>query len=139
MASTRFAAALAEAKGSGRVLLDLTESDPARCGLAWESEELESILGRRRSVAPAVAISEAREAIAGYLAGHGASIAPARVVPVRSRDEALRLVLEAVCGRDGEVLVPVPHRRLLESGSPVRSQLYQLTFEERWRIDRRSV
>ncbi len=139
MASTRFAAALEEARGSGRVLLDLTESDPARCGLGWEQEELDGILRRRRSVAPAVVISEAREAVAGYLAGHGAAVAPHRVIPVASRKGALRLALDAVCGRDGEAVVPVPHRPLVESGSSVRLRRYRLVFEERWRLDRRSI
>jgi aspartate/methionine/tyrosine aminotransferase len=139
MASTRFAAALGEARASGRVLLDLTESDPARCGLGWEGEELDDILRRRRSVAGAVAISEAREAIASYLAGHGASVAPDRVVLVRSRGEALRIVLELLCDRGGEALVPVPHRPYFEAGSPVRLRPYGLVFEERWRLDRRSI
>ncbi len=139
MRSTRFPASLDEAKASGRVLLDLTESDPAQCGLGWDAKELDEIVERRRAETRAAAMSEACEAVASYLAGHGAAVAPDRVVFVRSRTEALRLVLSLVCGRGAELLVPLPNRPFVEASSPVQLRHYGLVFEERWRIDRRSI
>ena len=138
MPSTRFAAALEEARGSGRVLLDLTESDPARCGLGWDAGELDGSRdgGDRRP--GRCSRRRARRSPATWPATAPRSH-PHRVFLVRSRREALRLVLDTVCGRGGEVLVPVPHRPLLESGSSVRLRRYPLVFEERWRIDRRSI
>jgi aspartate/methionine/tyrosine aminotransferase len=139
MPSLSYAAALEEARASNRVILDLTESDPARCGLGWDAEELLDIEGRRSAAAREVMIPEAREAISSYLAGHGASIDPQRVFLVRSRREALRLVLDALCDDASEVLVPVPGRPFLDSGTPVRQRRYALVFEEKWRIDRQSI
>ena len=58
---------------------------------------------------------------------------------MRSRGEALRLVLEVLCGRGGEVLVPSPHRPFSHLGPDVRPRQYGLAFDERWRLDRRSI
>jgi aspartate/methionine/tyrosine aminotransferase len=137
--STRFLAALDEARASGRVLLDLAVSDPGRCGLGWDAGELDAMLERRRGRSATAAASEAREAIAGYLAGHGASVSPDRVVPVRSSPEALRLAIDVLCEGGGEALVPVPQRPLAGAGSPADLRGYALVFGERWSIDRRSL
>jgi alanine-synthesizing transaminase len=138
MRSSRFPAALQEARAAGRVLLDLAATDPGRCGLGWEAGELDAMLERRRSFSPAVALSEAREAVAGYLAGHGASVHPECIIPVRSRPEALRLGVGLLCGAGGEALVPAPNRPLEEAGHATQRG-YDLVFDERWRIDRRSL
>jgi aspartate/methionine/tyrosine aminotransferase len=139
MDSTRVPRALEEARASGRVLLDLAATDPGRCGLGWDAAELDSMRQRRRGFSPVVALSEAREAIASYLAGHGASVHPDCVVLVRSRSEGLRGAVELLCGPGGEALVPVPNRPLAGPGFGVALRGYGLVFDERWGIDRRSV
>lgn len=80
-----------------------------------------------------------RERRSPYLTGHGASIAPERVILVRSTNAALHLVLSILGDGEGEVLVPAPHRPSIQADSPVRLKPYGLTFEGRWRLDRRSI
>jgi alanine-synthesizing transaminase len=86
-----FAVRLERARLAGRTLLDLAESDPSRCGLGWDSAELEGILGSQRTsihVLEPRGVREAREAVSSYLAGRGASVDPDRVVLVPSRERA---------------------------------------------------
>jgi alanine-synthesizing transaminase len=141
----RFAARLERARASGHRLLDLTESEPSRCGLVWDRAELEAILdqpaagGRER--APG-ALSEAREAVSSYLAGRGASVAPDRVLLTSSRDEGYRLLLKLLCGPDDEVLVPSPGHPFLEptaARESVRLCRYALVYDGEWRLDRKSI
>ncbi len=138
---TVFAALLEQERESGRPLLDLTEPDPARCDLAWDPGELESILG---AVAPGSApthLTAAREAVASYLAGRGASVAPERVLFASSAGDASRLLLEGLCHPEDEVLVPSPSRSFLDPSSAERVRLsrYALVFDKEWRLDRRSI
>jgi len=138
MPEARFSVAIEQARKSGRVLLDLTESDPSRCDLGWDPAELREIEEQRREGA-GVALSEAREAIASYLAGHGASVPLDRILPARTRGEALLALEKLLCQGGDEVLVPTPHRPGLETLPTVELRPYALAFEGRWRLDRRSI
>jgi aspartate/methionine/tyrosine aminotransferase len=137
-----FAVELERARASGSALLDLAESDPARCGLGWEPRKLESLLA---ASTPAVAQDElgaARDAVASYLAGRGASVSPERIHFTRSRVETYRLLLDAVCGGAGEVLVPSPSEPFLEpvaAAASVELRRYAIVYREEWRLDQRSV
>jgi aspartate/methionine/tyrosine aminotransferase len=137
-----FAVELERARASGRALLDLTESDPARCGLGWEPRELESLLA---ASAPTVAQGElgaARDAVASYLAGRGASVSPERIHFTRSSVETYRLLVEALCSGGGELLVPSPSGPFLEpiaAAASVELRRYAIVYREEWRLDRRSV
>lgn len=131
-----FPEVLLNARAAGRVLLDLTESDPDRCGLGWPPGELEAIATAQGRPAPEAAAAAARDAVASYLAGHGARVSPDHVVLVRSGREARRLVLSALCG-DGHALVPEPG--VADLGPGLRTRPYALTFDGRWHLDRRSV
>jgi alanine-synthesizing transaminase len=138
-----FTVRLERARQAGRTLLDLTESDPSRCGLGWNSTELEGIL---RSLQAAIrvpqprGVREAREAVSSYLAGRGASVDPNRVVLVSSRERAYEVLLKLLCGRDDEVLVASPSRfflELLADAVSVRVREYRLVYDGDWRLDRK--
>jgi alanine-synthesizing transaminase len=145
MQGSDFATRLDQARASGLPLLDLTEADPERCGLAWDPHELESILAAPHAPATGstpAGLLEARDAVASYLAGQEASIAPDRVFFARSRSEAHRVLLEATCEHGREVLVPVPGRPFLDAAATtpaLRLRPYELRFDGAWRLDRRSV
>ncbi|HET9552235.1 MAG TPA: aminotransferase class I/II-fold pyridoxal phosphate-dependent enzyme [Anaeromyxobacteraceae bacterium] len=136
-----FSTRLDAARAAGTLPHDLTESDPARCGLGWEPRELERLLAARAGENGPAVLGEAREAVASYLAGHGVAVPPDRVFFAPSRSAALRLALDAVGGADGEVLVPAPARPLPEPGEPTPRHRtpYRLAFEGAWRLDRRSI
>lgn len=140
-----FTARVERARASGLLPFDLTESDPARCGLAWGAGELEALLGARRepAIGPRPAgLAEAREAIASYLAGHRVTVEPDRVFLAPSRTAARRLALDAICDEDDEVLVPAPSRRPVAPDGALPSWRlgpYPLVFDGAWHLDRKSL
>lgn len=140
-----FAARLEQARASGRTLVDLTESDLSRCGLAWDPTELETILSDRRASRhpPATrGAGEALEAVSSYLAGRGASVAPERVFLTSSRTEAYRLLLKLLCGPGDEVLVASPSHPFLDrlaACESVRVARYALVYDGEWRLDQKSL
>jgi aspartate/methionine/tyrosine aminotransferase len=139
-----FVARLEHARAAGLVPLDLTESDPGRSGLGWDAAGLEALLSAPHAPgvgAQPAGLTAAREAVASYLAGHGVTMAPDRVVFAPSRSAARRLALAATCDADDEVLVPVPARPFLDPASPlsVRLRPYGLRYDGQWRLDRRSI
>jgi aspartate/methionine/tyrosine aminotransferase len=139
IAPDAFASRVSRLREAGVLRLDLTEEDPARCGLGWDARELEAVLAtQRRGEAQESAVP--REAVASYLAGHRVAARPDRIFFAQSRRAARRLALEAACGPDGEALVPAPARPPVDSrGGGLRLLPYELAFGEEWRIDRKSL
>jgi aspartate/methionine/tyrosine aminotransferase len=144
-ASDDFAARLERVREAGVLRFDLTEADPERSGLGWDPRELEALLGGGQGSAAGGAgrgLTEAREAVASYLAGHRVRVRPDHVFFAPSRSEARRLAVAAVCAPDDEVLVPAPARPLVDPAGNrprVRARPYALAFEEEWRLDLKSV
>ena len=74
-AETEWARLLRERRAAGLPILDLTASNPTRCGFEYDAE---AILGALQSPAALdydpnpKGLLRAREAVAGYYAGHGA-------------------------------------------------------------------
>lgn len=140
-----FIARLESARRAGRTLLDLTESDPSRCGLGWDDAELEAVLAAQRGSehgAERRGVREAREAVTSYLAGRGAAVDPDHVLLVPSRDRAYEVLLKLLCGPDDEVLVASPNHPFLDSlaeAQSVRLRRYRLVYDGEWRLDRKSL
>ena len=140
--ANRVARALEEARASGRPLLDLAESNPTRCGLAWDAGELGRLLadGRLGSYEPEpLGLPEAREAVAAYLAGSGAPVSPERVVLAASTSEAYAHLLKLLCDPGDEVLFPAPCYPLLEVLAGLESASlarYRAAWDGDWDLDR---
>jgi alanine-synthesizing transaminase len=141
-----FADRLEHERTSGRPLLDLTDSDPGRWGLGWDPAELEDLIDESRTAAareePSEVLQRARDAVASYLAGRGVSVPPERIQFTPSRAAAYRLLVEAICGPDGEVLVPSPSDLAREVSAAARSGrvgTYALVYDGAWRLDRRAL
>lgn len=134
---------LERVRAAGALRLDLTEGEPARCGLGWDPGELDELTADRGSIAPdgaAEALTAAREAVASYLAGHHVTVRPDRVFFAASRSVARGLALAAACGPGDEVLAPSPARLAVEhAGAGPRTRTYALAFGEAWHLDRRSI
>src|SRR5689334_8984938 len=106
---------LAAAKASGRVIRDLTESNPTRVGIA-ETAPLVALLGHARGViyAPiALGHDSARAAVSGYYADRGLSVDPSRIAISASTSEAYGWIFKLLTERGDEVLVPAPSYPLL--------------------------
>ena len=141
LAANAFAARLEAARAAGAPLLDLTETNPARVGLAWPAATLAAALGDPRVAdhePTPHGLPEARAAVAAWLAARGAEVPPGRILLTASTSEAYALLLKLLCDPGDEVLVPAPSYPLLEllagleSVSLVR---YPLAYDGEWHVD----
>jgi aspartate/methionine/tyrosine aminotransferase len=141
LAANRVASRLDALRAARAPLLDLTESNPTRAGLAWPAERLAAALSApdlpsydpTPSGHPA-----ARGAIAAYLADHGASVGAERVVLTASTSEAYALLLKLLCDPGDAVLAPAPSYPLLDvlcDLEGVRLERYPLRYDGEWHLD----
>jgi aspartate/methionine/tyrosine aminotransferase len=141
LAANALAGALEEARASGRRLIDLTEANPTRAGLAWPAGALAAALADPRVAAyepSPQGLPEARVAIAAYLAEHGTPVDPGRVLLTASTSEGYALLLKLLCDPGDEVLVPAPAYPLLDllAGlESVRLVRYPLRHAGGWSVD----
>ena len=141
LAANAFAARLEAARSSGASLLDLTETNPTRAGLAWPAATLAAALADPRVATHEPSpqgLPEAREAVSGWLAARGAEVPPGRIVLTASTSEAYGLLLKLLCDPGDEVLVPAPAYPLLEllaDLEAVRLVRYPLRYDGTWSID----
>jgi aspartate/methionine/tyrosine aminotransferase len=137
---TPFTRQLARARRrSGRPLVDLTESNPTRCGLG--GAELVSLLGHPRGAVYApVALGHfgARAAVAAYYADRGLVASPDRICLTASTSEAYGWLFKLLCERGDEVLVPAPSYPLFSFLAALEDTTlvpYPLLRAEGFRID----
>lgn len=121
-------------------LIDLTGSNPTAAGLAYPAGLLAPLAD------PAVlryrpdprGLADARAAVCGELARHGARVDPGQVVLTASTSEAYAFLFKVLCDPGDEVLVPVPSYPLFEilSGlEAVRAVPYPLDPHGGWCYD----
>ena len=131
------ARAIDEARARGP-LVDLTESNPTRCGIAPGVEMIGHLgdpRGARYEPAP-TGLRAAREAVAAYYGAVG--VDADHVVLSASTSEAYGWLFKLLCDRDDSVLVPQPSYPLfdyLAALEDVRLIPYPLVREEGFRID----
>ncbi|HLO68100.1 MAG TPA: pyridoxal phosphate-dependent aminotransferase [Holophaga sp.] len=92
----------------GRAFLDLTVTNPTRCGLAFPGEELLAALASPRALAyhpDARGSRGAREAVAAW---HGRGLDPDDLVLTASTSEAYGWLFKLLCDPGDDVLVPAP-------------------------------
>lgn len=121
-------------------LVDLTESNPTRCGIAPGVEMIGHLAHPRgaRYEPIAIGMREAREAVAAYYRDRGVEVNPDHVALSASTSEAYGWLFKLLCDRDDSVLVPQPSYPLfdyLAALEDVRLVPYPLVREERFRID----
>jgi hypothetical protein len=131
---------LGAARGEARALVDLTESNPTRAGLA-DTEGLVALLGHPRGAAYApLALGHptARAAVAAYYADRGLDLPIDRIVLSASTSEAYGWLFKLLTERGDKVLVPAPSYPLfafLAALEDVELVPYPLMREEGFRID----
>jgi len=128
----------------GTTVIDLTESNPTRVGLAYPADLL-SALGAEAALRyepHPLGLASARKAVADDCARRGVDVDPESVVLAASTSEAYTWVFKLLCDPGTSVLVPQPsyplfeHLTRLES---VRAVPYNLRYHGRWEIDFESV
>ncbi len=143
----RFAKALKEHRRSGKLLFDLTNSNPTTCGFSYPEERLFAALTDRRVLRyepESQGLRQAREAMADYYSGRPGFFAarsqvdPSRIVLTSSTSEAYNYVFRLLCEVGDEVLVPAPSYPLFEylaDLADIRPVPYPLIYDQGWQID----
>ncbi|MGA8806487.1 MAG: pyridoxal phosphate-dependent aminotransferase [Thermoanaerobaculia bacterium] len=117
-------------------LLDLTNSNPTKAGLAYPLDELAEVVGRAARAAydpQPLGIASAREAVARELACDAAD-----VVITASTSEAYSFLFKLLCDPGDAVLTAKPSYPLLEHLAAlelIELHYFPLEFHRRWEVD----
>lgn len=122
-------------RAAGRRLLDLTESNPTRAGLATaELEPLTDARALRYDPEP-WGLAEARRAVCAY---YEHAIRPERVMLTASTSEAYSYLMQLLCDPGDEILAPRPSYPLFEFLAGLQNvgvKQYPLYYHEGWWLD----
>ncbi|MDP9151767.1 MAG: pyridoxal phosphate-dependent aminotransferase [Myxococcota bacterium] len=141
----RLAAALAEARGSGRVILDLTESNPTRASIPYDRGAILGALALPDSLRydpSPFGLPAARAAVARDFGANGTPIDATRIVLTASTSEAYSFLFKLLADPGDEVLAPAPSYPLLDHLArleAVRLVPYRLAYDGAWHVDFDSV
>ena len=145
LAPNRLTQALAQARASGAQVLDLTESNPTRCGFHYDESEILPALAPPEALRyqpDPRGLRPAREAVAAYYAERGAHITPDHVVLTTGTSEGYSFVFRLLCEPGDEVLVPAPSYplfQLLADLQDVKLVPYLLFYDHGWHLDSHSL
>src|SRR5260221_5804367 len=133
---------LTRKRAEGAQVLDLTESNPTRAGIAYPRDAIVAALADSRSLQydpiPA-GLPSAREAIAAYYGGH---VEPERIVLTASTSEAYAYLFKLLANPGDEVLVPRPSYPLFDYLAALENvcvRHYRLAYDGAWHIDFESL
>src|SRR6266702_3883355 len=141
VAESSYATAVREARASGRRLYVLTISNPTRCGFSYDEQALLGALEDSRALVydpDPRGMAVARDAVAGYYAGHGAAVSTGDLVLTTSTSESYSFLFRLLCDPGDEVLVAQPSSPLfdfLADLDDVRLRPYPLFYDHGWWID----
>uniref|UniRef100_E6QJU7 Aminotransferase n=1 Tax=mine drainage metagenome TaxID=410659 RepID=E6QJU7_9ZZZZ len=129
---------------AGLPLLDLTASNPTRCGFEYPSDLLAPLLDSAAlDYDPNPKGSgQAREAICDYYTGHSADIDPENILLTTSTSEAYSYLFKLLCDPGDEIIVPVPGYPLfdyLADAEVVRLVTTPLIYDHGWQLDPDSI
>src|SRR5258706_3387532 len=138
--TNRFTQALEKRRASAAAVLDLTESNPTRCGFEYPPGLLDALsVPAALDYAPeAQGMRSAREAVSAYYAQRGDKVPAERLLLTTSTSEAYTWAFRLLCDPGDEVLVPAPSYPLFEylasiqDVTPVR---YPLFYDHGWHVD----
>jgi alanine-synthesizing transaminase len=101
----------------GALILDLTESNPTRCGLAIDAEEILAPLRDRRALTyepDPRGLLTAREAVVQYYAERGIPLSPDQIFLTTSTSEAYSFVFRLLANPGDRILAPQPSYPLFD-------------------------
>jgi aspartate/methionine/tyrosine aminotransferase len=144
LAPNALSRAVERARRSGRVILDLTETNPTIVGLPYPPNLLTGLSDPRSAIyrPDPIGAIDAREAVASEYAARGVPVDAGRVVLTASTSEAYAFLFKLLTDPGDAVLVPQPSYPLFELLTRldgVRAEPYRLHRADDWAIDRASV
>lgn len=140
LAANRLTEAVARRRAGGDGLIDLTESNPTRAGLAYPGDLLAPLASAASlTYAPEpFGLESARAAVVADYARRGVATSPDRVCLAASTSEAYAWLFKLLCDPGDRVLVPRPSYPLFEHLTAlecVEASPYELDLHGHWRID----
>lgn len=139
---TEWAKMMRERRAAGLPIMDLTASNPTRCGFNYDAEAILGALGDPAALnydPNPKGLLQAREAVAGYYADHGAAVDPEHIFLTTSTSEAYSFLFRLLCDPGDEVLIAQPSYPLfdfLADLDDVRLVSYPLFYDYGWHLDR---
>lgn len=135
--------ALEEARASGKIILDLTVSNPTEAGILPNSKAVLGGLANPQAMRydpQPRGLLAARQAVCRYyLESHGVSdLDPERLLLTTSTSEAYSYAFRLLCNPGDEILVPKPSYPLFEflaDLADVKLVPYPLLYDHGWQID----
>ncbi len=130
---------------SGAPLLDLSVTDPTRCGLGWEPEQLSEVLAaaaRAPHRPHPLGLTAAREAVAAHALRRGRRVDPEALLLTASTSESYAFLFKLLCDPGEAVLCFTPGYPLLEylAGlEEVRAVSLPLDWADGWSLPRQRV
>ncbi len=141
----RLSRELAEWRRRGLPVLDLTESNPTRCGLGPDEQVIRAAFDEAQTAVyepdPRGPLA-ARKAVVNYYVERGAGVSPEQIFLTSSTSEAYSYIFRLLADPGDEILVPRPSYPLfdfLASLGDVTPVPYDLRYEAGWRIDLESL
>jgi hypothetical protein len=137
----RLSSEIEELQSKGLPLLDLTESNPTRCGFAFDKQAILEALANPQALSYAPdprGLLLARQAVASYYAERGIAVDPGQIFLTTSTSEAYSYVFRLLADPGDTVLVPQPSYPLfdfLAGLNDVRVVPYPLIYDQTWQID----
>ena len=135
---------LGELRAAGVPIVDLTESNPTQCGIAYSPALLDSLASPEalHYDPQPFGLPSARAAVADDQRRRGASIDPAQVVLTASTSDAYAWLFKLLCNPGDAVVVPQPSYPLfdhLTALEGIAAHPYALEYQGRWTIDVDSI
>jgi len=139
----RLSALIEECRRQGLPLLDLTESNPTRCGFVFNVEEILSALADPRLLSyepDPRGLLAARLAVVSYYAERGVKVSADQVFLTTSTSEAYSYIFRLLANPGDNVLVPQPSYPLfdfLAGLNDLKIIPYPLVYDHGWQMDLR--
>ena len=137
----RLSREIEELRHEGFPLLDLTESNPTRCGLAFDTRAILDALANPQALSyepDPRGLLPARQAVASYYAERGIALDPGQIFLTTSTSEAYSYVFRLLADPGDTILVPQPSYPLfdfLAGLNDVGVVPYPLIYDQGWQID----
>ncbi len=142
----KYSQALEAVRASGESLIDLTDSNPTECGLAYDSAAILEAFQNPNALRyepDAKGLLSARTEVARYYQeDHGEAVDPQSLILTTSTSEAYSYVFRLLCNAQDEVLVPKPSYPLFDFLADLQDVTlipYQLQYAHGWFVDFPSV
>jgi aspartate/methionine/tyrosine aminotransferase len=141
LSPNRLSREIEELRRKGSPLLDLTESNPTRCGFVFDRRVILEALANPQALSYTPdphGLLPGRQAVARYYTERGITLDPGQIFLTTSTSEAYSYVFRLVADPGDTILAPQPSYPLfdfLAGLNDVRVVPYPLIYDQGWQID----